>query len=177
LFAYALTLTHSRGGFLGMLAAVVVFIWVRLGWRRGVPIASVALPVMFFVFAGRQTELAVGEGTEQERIQLWSNGLTLFRQAPVFGIGYGRFVEEVEKVAHNSFVHTFAELGFFGGTIFLGAFAVAFRSVQRVGAGHDGSMDPDLARLRPYLLAIIAGYAVGMMSLSRAYVVPTYRFL
>jgi O-antigen ligase len=179
LFGYALTLTHSRGGFLGMLAAVVVFIWVRLGWRRGLPIASIALPVMFFVFAGRQTELAVGEGTAQERIQLWSNGLTLFRQAPVFGIGYGRFVEEVEKVAHNSFVHTFAELGFFGGTIFLGAFAIAFRSVQRLGASDTAAamIDPDLLRLRPYLLAIMAGYVVGMMSLSRAYVVPTYVIL
>jgi len=101
LFSYALTLTHSRGGFLGVLAAVVVLIWTRLGWRRGLPVASIALPVMFFLYAGRQTELTIDEGTAQERIQLWSEGLALFRRAPFFGIGYGNFVEEVGKVAHN----------------------------------------------------------------------------
>jgi O-antigen ligase len=174
LFAYALTLTQSRGGFLGVLAAVVVLIWTRLGWRKGLPIASIALPVMFFLYSGRQTDLAMDDGTAQERVQLWSQGLTLFRRAPVFGIGYGQFVEEIGKVAHNSFVHTFAELGFLGGTAFLGAFALAFRTVQQTRAA---STESEITRLRPYLLAIITGYAVGMLSLSRAYVVPTYLVL
>ena len=35
--------------------------------------------------------------------------------ADALAMGYGRFVEEIGKVAHNSFVHSFAELGFFGG--------------------------------------------------------------
>jgi putative inorganic carbon (HCO3(-)) transporter len=177
LFAYTMTLTQSRGGFLGLLAAVVVFIWVRKGWRKGLPIAALALPVMFFLFAGRQTDLDVGEGTAQSRIQLWSEGLTLFRRAPVFGFGYGSFAEEVGLVAHNSFVHTFAELGFIGGTLFLGAFAFGFRTLKRIGGSMTRSTDADLVRLRPYLMAIVAGYAVGMISLSRAYVVPTYLIL
>jgi hypothetical protein len=177
LFGYAMTLTQSRGGFLGLLAAVVVFIWIRFGWRKGLPIATLALPVMFFLFAGRQTELDVGEGTAQDRIQLWSEGLTLFRRAPVFGIGCGNFVEEIGQVAHNSFLHSFAELGFFGGTMFLGAFALAFRVLQRIGPSMTRASDADLLRLRPYLMAIVAGYAAGMMSLSRTYVVPTYLIL
>ena len=37
--------------------------------------------------AGLDACREASEGTAQERIQLWSNGLTLFRQAPVFGIG------------------------------------------------------------------------------------------
>jgi O-antigen ligase len=177
LFAYAMTLTQSRGGFLGLLAAVVVFIWVRKGWRKGLPLAALALPVMFFIFAGRQTDLDVGEGTAQSRIQLWSEGLTLFRRAPVFGFGYGTFAEEVGLVAHNSFVHSFAELGFFGGSVFLGAFALGFRTLKRIGGSMTRVGDADLVRLRPYLMAIVAGYAVGMISLSRAYVVPTYLVL
>ncbi len=177
LFGYAMMLTQSRGGFLGLLAAIVVFIWVRLGWRKGLPIATLALPAMFFLFAGRQTELDVGEGTAQDRIQLWSEGLTFFRRAPIFGIGYGNFFEEIGLVAHNSFLHAFAELGFFGGAIFVGAFALAFRTLQRIGPCMTRASDADLLRLRPYLMAIVAGYAAGMMSLSRTYVVPTYLIL
>jgi O-antigen ligase len=177
LFAYAMMLTQSRGGFLGLLAAVVVFIWVRKGWRKGLPLAALALPLMFYVFAGRQTALDVGEDTAQSRIQLWSEGLTLFRRAPVFGFGFGTYAEEVGQVAHNSFVHSFAELGFFGGTLFLGAFAIAFRTLKHIGGSMTRRTDADLVRLRPYLMAIVAGYAVGMMSLSRAYVVPTYLVL
>ena len=37
----------------------------------------------------------------------------------MFGIGESRFHEEIHKVAHNSYVHAYAEMGFFGGTVFL----------------------------------------------------------
>jgi O-antigen ligase len=175
MFVYAMMLTESRGGFLGLMAAVAVFVWARMGWRRALPVAALIVPVMFFLFAGRQTEIGVGEDTAQARIELWSEGLTLLKRAPVFGVGYGQFVEEAGQVAHNSFVHAFAELGFFGGAMFLGAFVLAFRSIQRVSA--EKKIDADLGRLGPYLLGIIAGYAVGMLSLSRTYVVPTYLVL
>src|SRR5258706_10275862 len=163
LFGYAMMLTQSRGGFLGLLAAIVVFIWVRLGWRKGLPIATLALPVMFFLFAGRQTELDVGEGTAQDRIQLWSEGLTLFRRAPVFRMGDGHFFEEIGLVAHNSFLHAFAELGFFGGTIFVGAFALALRTLQRIVPCMTRASDAYLLSLLPYLMAIVAGYAAGLL--------------
>ena len=175
MFAYAMMLTESRGGFLGLMAAVAVFVWARMGWRRALPVAALVVPAMFFIFAGRQTELGVGEETAQARIGLWSEGLTMLKTSPVFGVGYGQYDERVGQVAHNSFVHAFAELGFFGGAMFLGAFALAFVSVHRVRKA--GKVDVDLRRLGPYLLAIIAGYAVGMLSLSRTYVVPTYLVL
>ena len=177
LFGYALTLTQSRGGFLALLSGMLVFIWVRIDWRRGLLIAAIALPTLFYVFAGRQTELGVGEGTGQDRIQIWSQGLTLFRHAPIFGIGKGRFVEEIGHVAHNSFLHGFAELGFFGGMTFLGGFALALHSLHRLRPAQAVGLDPDLARLRPFLMAMIAGYATGLMTLSRVYVAPTYLVL
>ena len=34
-----------------------------------------------------------------------------------------------------------------------------------------------MSRLRPYVLTIVAAYATGMLSLSRAYIVPTYMVL
>lgn len=177
LFGYALSLTQSRGGFLALLAAALVLCRARFGWWKTIPLAAVALPLMFMIFSGRQTDISASEGTGQARVQLWSEGLTLFREAPFFGIGQGEYVEEVGGVAHNSFIHAYTELGFFGGTFFLGAFFFALWTLYRLGSARMQILDPDMQRLRPYLLAIVAGYAAGMLTLSRTYIVPTYMVL
>ena len=38
-------------------------------------------------------------------------------------------VEEIQVVSHNSFIHCFAELGFFGGAAFLSCFLAAGLSI------------------------------------------------
>jgi hypothetical protein len=177
LIGYAITLTQSRGGFLALMSAILAFICTRFGWRKGLPVAILALGAMFMFFPDRQTELSVGGGTGQDRVQIWSQGLSLFRHSPIWGVGQGKFSDEVGHAAHNSFLHGFAELGFVGGTIFLCAFAMAFKSVYRLGLRTPVPLQPELERLRPYLMAMIVGYAAGLMSLSRMYVVPTYLVL
>jgi hypothetical protein len=177
LFLYALVLTRSRGGFLALLAAVVALFQARFGWRKAIPLVLVALPVAFVIFAGRQTNIDPNEESAQSRIQLWAEGLALLRQSPLFGIGQNQYVEETLLVAHNSFVHGFTELGLFGGTLFLGAFHYALTTLYRLDIRPGGSADPELARLRPYLLAIIVAYSTGMLTLSRTYIVPTYMVL
>jgi O-antigen ligase len=179
-FGYALTLTNSRGGFMGMLGGMVVLFQARFGWKKAVPLIAVALTLMLMLFAGgRQTDVNLSdtEDSAQARIQLWREGLELFKTAPVFGIGKGEYEEEVVQVAHNSFVHCFTELGMFGGTLFTGAFFLAGWSLHKAGVHGKGVLAPDLLRLRPYLLAAVLAYVVGMFSLSRAYIVPTYLML
>jgi O-antigen ligase len=173
-FSTALFLTGSRGGFIVLLASVAAYMYARLGWKKMLPLAAVVLPVMFLMFAGRSTsiDLSDREDTAQQRIQLWSDGLMLFRESPVFGIGEGNYADRVGLEAHNSFVHCFTELGFFGGTSFLGAFYLALIGLQRCRADDD-----PLIQLRPFLMAMIAGYVAGILALSRSYVVPTYLML
>src|SRR5260370_10175657 len=132
LFGYGLVLTRSRGGFLALVAGLFTLFQARFGWRRTLLLASAGLPLLFVLFAGRQTTLSTVEGTGQDRIQLWSEGLGLFREAPLFGIGQGEYADRVGLVAHNSFVHCFAELGFAGGALFLGAFGSALVMLGRL---------------------------------------------
>ena len=177
LFGFALVLSQSRGGFLAVLASAGLFSWLRLGWRKTLLAAVVVLPAVLVLVGGRMAQLSAGEDTAQERFNLWSEGLLMFRQSPLFGIGAGQFAEEMGLVAHNSFVHCFAELGFLGGTCFLGAFALCIRSLYPLAVGHEDAVDPELRRLGLYLLCMVFGYGVGLLSLSRAYVVPTYLVL
>ena len=174
LFGYALLLTQSRGGLLALVAGVLVFGWERFGWRKTAGLATVLLPTMLLLSGGRQTNLTTSEGTGQARIQLWSEGLDAFRRSPLFGIGVGRYEEECGLVAHNSFVHAYAELGLLGGTMFVGAFYLGFLGLHRVGEQGEAIRDIEMRRLRPYLSAALAASAVGMMSLTRTYTVPTY---
>lgn len=177
LFLYALTLTFSRGGFLALVAGMIVLFYGRFGLRKAAVLAVVALPLMAVLFAGRQSNISTSDDTGQDRIQLWAHGLAALRGSPVFGIGYGRYAEEVGLVAHNSFVHAYVELGVGGGCLFFAMFAYAGRTLLALSGPGIALDEPTLRRARPFLLAITAGYACGMLTVSRNYVIPTYLVL
>lgn len=177
LFAYALYLTQSRGGFLCLLAGLSTLFLALYGWRKSLWVGIAVLPALFLLFAGRMTTLSTEEGTGQTRIQIWSDGLLAFRGAPLFGIGMEKYGDVLSKVAHNSFIHCFTELGVFGGTLFVGVFYIALWTLLRFHQVRAYVYLPDQRELLPFLLAIIAAYAVGLLSLSRSYVVPTYLIL
>jgi O-antigen ligase len=177
LFAFAMAKTGSRGGFLALVAGLAVFLRFRVGWTRTLLLGALGLPVLLVAFAGRMTTISTQEETGQERIQLWSEALEGFKSSPVFGIGKDEFAKAAGHVAHNSYVHAFAELGFFGGTVYLGAYFVAVWGLYRLGARGVQIHDPELRRLHPYLLGAVVAYAVGMFTLTLCYVLPTYLVL
>jgi hypothetical protein len=172
LFLYAVVLTKSRGGFLALLAGLTTLFWARYGLRKAVLLCCAALPVLFVLAAGRQASLSTGASTSQERILLWREALALFKQSPLWGVGQGTFEDHAELVAHNSFVHCFAELGMIGGTLFLGAFVCAAWQLKQF-QGSAGRSSPGTSG-QAVILAVLVAYAVGLLSLSRAYVASTY---
>jgi len=178
----AIAYTQSRGGMLALVAALGTFSYLRFGKWKTLTAALVVLPVLI-ALGGRQTNVGAGfsGGTGDERLKLWSEGLVVLRKFPLFGIGAGQYVEEAGQVAHNSFVHCFVELGLVGGTIFLGAFWFAVISLWRLRPFLCGAMQnltsESYRRLHSYLMAMVCGYSVSMLSLSRSYVVPTYLVL
>jgi hypothetical protein len=174
LFLYAIVLTRSRGGFLALLSSLATLFVSRFGWRKTVPLAALVLPALFLFAGGRQTQLSTGEGTAQERIHLWNEGFTHMVRSPVTGIGAGMYPERMGLVAHNSFVHAYVELGVVGGAAFVSVFYLAFWSLVRLDPRRVDFFDARMKNLRPALLGVVVGYAVGLISISRCYIVPTH---
>lgn len=188
-FGYALMLTYSRGGFLALMAGLTTLFALKYGAKKTAMIGMVFLPALLVVFAGRMTSISADEGTGQTRIQLWSDGLYIFRMSPLFGVGMDNYTQFSSHVAHHSFIHCFTELGMIGGTLFLGAFYFALKGMYdlrsrtapadslHASAGLHDAADPELIRLYPFLTAMLVSYTIGICFLSRSYVVPTYMML
>ncbi len=173
---YALVLTKSRGGFLALFLGLGIFAHAKWGWKRAAILACLMVPLLAAGFAMRN-DGGLEEGTGQRRVQLWIEGFSAWKQSLTFGIGYGTYGEEAGQVAHNSFVHTYVELGLFGGTMFFGCFYLALRSLLDQRRQPEVVEDPIARRRTTLTLAILAGAAAAMCSLSRAYEVPIYMII
>jgi len=174
-FGYALTLTQSRGGLLGLVVAAMTWCCMRFGKRNGLVLTASLLPAMLLLSGGRQTSIGLDKNdTSTGRVQIWSDGLMAMKDNPVTGIGVGEYGDVVGHVAHNSFVQAYVELGFFGGSLYAEAFVLA---VLALALGKDEATANSLVRIRAFLLSIVAGYIGGTFSISRNYVTPTYMML
>jgi hypothetical protein len=176
-FIYALMLTQSRGGLLAVSIMIISLLMSRFGAKRAVPLATIAVLGLIVLAGGRQSSISPGSGTAQSRIQHWSDGLMLLPSSPLLGIGYRQYEEECGQVAHNSYVHAFVETGLLGGIAFAGVFFVALLGLTRTPRIEDAETsteEEEANHSRPFVIAAIAGYCMGMYSLSRNYVIPTY---
>lgn len=111
---FGVFLTHSRGALLALMAIVVVAIRPKIGTVPSAILAAGLYAVAkVFQFAGDRT-ISVQAGSD--RTALWGQGLQVFKQHPLFGVGFGRLPNytDVHLTAHNSLVVCAAELGFFG---------------------------------------------------------------
>jgi putative inorganic carbon (HCO3(-)) transporter len=170
---YAFALTHSRGGFLGLLASLLVLFWGRFGARKTIWLGLMVVPLLVMLFGGRQTSIQMSDGTGHQRIDFWYEEFEQWRENPLFGVGMID-IDEVRPNAHNSFVQAFTALGLFGGTLFFGAFYLSVLLPFRLSTSGTALPQSELRRMGPYLVGIIAGYAIGMLSSSRNGVPPTY---
>ncbi|WP_417847284.1 O-antigen ligase family protein [Thalassoglobus sp.] len=174
IMAVAMYYTYSRGGLLAAMIAMFAWLCTRYGGKVALTIGALcaaAVPVAL----GRAANIDVSSGTGQQRIQIWSDGLMAIRNTRViFGIGEGQYTEISTHVAHNSYVHAFVELGLVGGTFFFGCFFLPAFTFLLMKTNGFKIHQPELRRLFPYIAAMLACWCMGMCSLSRCYVPPTY---
>ena len=167
--------TQSRGGLMACCVAGLMLLYLRNGPKVTI-VATIACACLLPLLAGRQAEIDLDEGgTGHERLTLWKDGMDELKSpAILFGTGHGSYADIVGLVAHNSFVHTYVELGLFGGTMFFGCFFFIVLQLYRMGRLSDPLTNDELIRLHPFISAIVTGWCVSIFSLSRSYVVPTY---
>ena len=171
---YALFLTHSRGGLLAGGVAMMAYLATRYGGKVAGVIGGMGA-LAFPVALGRQGNIDLSGGTGQQRIQLWADGLNQLKTGRFFfGIGEGMYAEVAGLVAHNSYVHAYVELGFIGGTLFLGCFFIPAYSIYSMMRHQQPIEHAELRRMMPYLAGMMAGWCMSMMSLSRCYMPTTY---
>jgi O-antigen ligase len=186
LFGYAVYLTYSRGGFVAFIGGLGTLFWMRYGWKRSLLLGVVGLPILLVLFGGRQTEISTTAGTAQSRFELWRDWLQTFKENPILGKSMSMHkdeeklkaaFEEGRHLAHNSYLQAFADLGFAGGFLFVGAFFTAVWSVYRFRADRCVQLNFDLKQLQPYIFACVVAYCLGMASLTMCFVIPTCMML
>lgn len=186
---FGVFLTHSRGGLLALIAVVLVASRRRFGTVPALLVAGglFAGAMALHFTGGRQISAQSGS----DRTDLWSQGLTLVKEHPLFGVGLGRFMQYESNTAHNSVVVCAAELGLFGyyfWSLFLFASArdaLAIASPKKVSEGEpivpEESPFPqpawnvealdkaEINRLGHLMVLSLAGFLVAGWFLSRAF--------
>ena len=127
--------------------------------------AAALLGVIVVAAPSRGTDLDAGESSAQSRVQSWAEGWNMLKAYPLTGVGFDQYTEYHRKVAHNSFVHTFAELGLLGALCFVGLFYWFFKGLTLMP-----SDTPESAAWRRALTASAVGVLTCGWFLSRQYV-------
>jgi len=129
-FIWGIYLTHSRGAILALVVILLLAFKDRIGIIPAILGATIALSsFMAMDFAGGR---AISVQAGSDRLALWSEGLQLFKQSPLFGVGYLSFANQgrLGHTAHNSFVVCLAELGILGYSLWMGLVVFTFSGLN-----------------------------------------------
>jgi putative inorganic carbon (hco3(-)) transporter len=166
MLGYAIYLTQSRGALLGVAAVLLLAAHRFLGTVKTVILVLMAVAAMGIVsFGGR--ELSTNEESAAQRIDAWYAGWNMLKAKPLFGVGYGNFLDYNHLTAHNSFVLCFSELGLFGYFAWLGLIVLTFMGLNR--AIQLAPLDTPERNLTVMLRASLVAYLACAWFLSRTY--------
>jgi O-antigen ligase len=123
--------THSRGGSVGLVAAVVVF--ALMSRRKALATAAVIVAAAGVILLAPKTfwernETIAGyqeDASVQGRVQAWQVAFRILRERPLLGVGEAAFIEAWSQyaaidagpnryVAHNLFLEVLGEVGLAG---------------------------------------------------------------
>jgi putative inorganic carbon (HCO3(-)) transporter len=182
-------LTGSRGGLVALAVAMIAFLIVGARWRGRlalVVVAVVLVGVGYYNFAAspeiRSHVSTVGSGTG--RLDLWTVGWRMVEDEPLQGVGAGNFpvssvhyllqpgaIERADyivgspKVAHNTYLELWAELGIVGLALFVilagSCLYAALRAARSFGRQGDARMEIIARALFVALAALLAADFFG----------------
>jgi hypothetical protein len=163
-------LTHSRGALVAVAIVLAVAFRRKLKLWGSIAFAALMGLAMFAAkFAGSRS-ISINSGID--RLDLWSEGLTLLKQSHLLGIGLHNFADEVGMTAHNSLLLVATETGMLGLVLFMSVIVITYYQLNRLRASIISTNAPDTApvlrEIRAYELALTGYLATGWF-LSRAF--------
>lgn len=143
--------TRSRGGSLGMLMAVMLSFLLsrRVCKSTGLKVFSALAAFGAFLIYGVGIILtrpdansflgSGGEASAGDRLMAWVAALRMFTAHPIFGVGWGKFVENAlahgmdkKLLAHNTLLSVLAETGLVGFTCFVAIIILPLRQLWQM---------------------------------------------
>ena len=166
LVAICTVFTQSRGGQLVFLTVMGSYFFRRFGVRGLVAGAVLAAPML--LFGGRSGEEA--ESSSLERLECWYEGMSMWKEAPILGVGLKQFTEHHYLTAHNSYVLAAAELGFPGFVLWANVLYISTKIPVEALRRLAPSPENEVARIWGMaLLTSCLGLLVGVFFLSFCY--------
>lgn len=128
--------SSSRGALVGGAAVGLWFLWRSPNRVKGVLLMGALAVATWVVLPEEQKErfrTAGDDGTSQNRLTYWADGIEITNQHPLLGIGYDNWMPYYTarynpegQLPHNIFIEAAAELGYVGLFVFLALIAYVF---------------------------------------------------
>jgi O-antigen ligase len=173
---YGIYLTRSRGAAVGMCIVALLAFRRRLGTIASTILAGgMGFGFIALGFTGGRG-ISIGSGTD--RLALWSDGLGMFKHAPLWGIGFREYADYAEMNAHNAFIQCMAETGLVGYTLWLGLLITNMYYLHALmKKGAEELVPPDTRAAAQCISLAFYGLMITSWFLSRAYIETLYLML
>lgn len=181
----AMVFTYSRGGWLGLILSVIVFLVIMD--VRFIPIGLLAAVVLFFflpeTILSRFASIGnLSDTSTNYRVSIWIGTVAMLKDYWLTGVGTG--IEAFRNIypvysqhsalaqhSHSLYLQILAEMGVSGGFVFLGVICCTVRRcASRIRSGCDRALKIRLA-------AILSGLAGFMLQSATDYSFYNYRVM
>jgi probable O-glycosylation ligase (exosortase A-associated) len=185
-------LTHSRGGFLALLAGVLVLVLRSRNKLAGITLLALfGLAGLVLAPQGLKDRLASIQNYEEDssaaaRFAAWRTAAVMIKENPVFGVGFGHFKDNYHRydpantdrslrktkgfVAHNSYLQIWAECGTPAFLIYLALIALTLVDLWTLRARAARRLASSwILNYATMFEASMATFVVGSVFLNRAH--------
>jgi putative inorganic carbon (hco3(-)) transporter len=125
--------TNSRGGFIALLAILFLYPLFRIRKKKTAIIAGILLAGAIFLYLApsRAGLINSEEESAHYRTRLWSNGIEMFKDYPLLGVGKGKFKENTSLglIAHSNFIQNLGEIGGIGIFVWVSILYFSFKGL------------------------------------------------
>jgi O-antigen ligase len=180
LFLFAIVATFSRGGFLGLIGVVTVFIWRATKRRRLLILgAGVCLVIAFIALAPRDYLNRLSTTADASAIarqdELKRSSLLIITH-PLLGVGINNYAlySNFEHATHNAYTQVGSELGVAAMTIYILLLFTALRRIRMTQKLFEETKDHHRRWFAIGLEASLIGYMISSFFLSVAYLWYVY---